>query len=81
MDDWERGAQQTAITTYFARCSILPAPVSSSWSIRQILSRLTYWGKFGERNDHLNGVPYTDTWWWDEEKASGGEEGIANLDE
>ena len=42
--------------------------------------RLTYWDKFGEvRNDHLNGVPFTDAWWWDEEKAKRVEEGIANL--
>ena len=42
--------------------------------------RLTYWDKFGEiRNDRLNGIPYTDAWWWDEEKARRVEEGIANL--
>ena len=42
--------------------------------------RLTYWDKFGEvRNDHLNGVPYTDAWWWDDEKAQRVEEGLANL--
>ena len=42
--------------------------------------RLTYWDKFGEiRNDRLNGIPFTDAWWWDEEKARRVEEGIANL--
>ena len=42
--------------------------------------RLTYWDKFGEvRNDQLNGVPYTDAWWWDEAKARRVQEGLANL--
>ena len=42
--------------------------------------RLTYWDKFGEvRNDRLNGVPFTDAWWWDEEKAERVKEGLANL--
>ena len=42
--------------------------------------RLTYWDKFGEvRNDRLNGVPYTDAWWWDEEKAERVKKGRATL--
>ena len=44
--------------------------------------RLTYWDKFGEvRNDRLNGVPFTDAWWWDEAKAKRVEEGLAQLGE
>ena len=42
--------------------------------------RLTYWDKFGEvRNDSLNGVPFTDAWWWDEEKAERVKKGLATL--
>ena len=42
--------------------------------------RLTYWDKFGEvRNDRLNGVPFTDAWWWDEEKAERVKKGLATL--
>ena len=43
--------------------------------------RLVYWDKFGEvRNDKLNGVPFVDAWWWDEEKAKRVEAGLANLE-
>ena len=42
--------------------------------------RLVYWDKFGEvRNDRLNGVPFVDAWWWDEDKARRVEEGLAEL--
>ncbi len=42
--------------------------------------RLVYWDKFGEvRNDHLSRIPFTDAWWWDEEKARRVKQGIRSL--
>ena len=42
--------------------------------------RLVYWDKFGEvRSDKVQGIPITEAWWWDAEKAKRVEEGIATL--
>ncbi len=44
--------------------------------------RLVYWDKFGQLpSDGLNGVPITDAWWWDAEKATRVEQGLAELGE